>query len=91
MPEGDRTSLEAAEAAGFGYAVDVDLQDKQPSLPVAEPDWVTATATGMHLAHVPGSRRRLQFSSRNRCAIGSSWARRVSSSRLSTSGCTAPR
>ncbi|MGC9542199.1 hypothetical protein [Streptomyces sp. UG1] len=53
VPEGDRTSVEAAEAVGFRYAVDVDLQDQQLSLLVAEPDWVTAT--DMDLDRVPGS------------------------------------
>ncbi|MFF6787229.1 hypothetical protein [Streptomyces sp. NPDC012510] len=53
VTEGDRAGVEAAEATGFRYAVDVDLQDKQLSLLVAEPDWVTVT--DMDLDHVPGT------------------------------------
>jgi hypothetical protein len=53
VPEGDRTAIEAAEAAGFRYVVDVDLHDRQLSLLVAEPGWVTAT--DLDLDRVPGS------------------------------------
>ncbi|MFF5085026.1 hypothetical protein ACFY36_48980 [Actinoplanes sp. NPDC000266] len=42
VPEGDLAGIEAAEAAGFRYVVDVDLPDGSAlSLLVVEPDWVT--------------------------------------------------
>ncbi|MEU9448906.1 hypothetical protein [Streptomyces sp. NPDC048277] len=53
VAEGDRVATEHAEAAGFRYAVDVDLRDEPLSLLVHEPDWVTHT--DMDLDRVPGS------------------------------------
>lgn len=50
-PEGDVSVLEAAEAAGFRYVVDVDLPEGPVSLAVAEPGWVTAV--DMDLDRVP--------------------------------------
>ncbi|WP_420751330.1 hypothetical protein [Rhodococcus sp. O3] len=46
-------AIEAAEAAGFRYVVDVDLADAELSLLVAEPEW--ATAVDIDLDHVPGT------------------------------------
>ncbi|MEU9345260.1 hypothetical protein AB0D74_29070 [Streptomyces sp. NPDC048278] len=53
VPEGDRTATEHAEAAGFRYVVDIDVADRQLSLLVREPGWVTNT--DMDLDHVPGT------------------------------------
>ena len=51
VPAGARAAIDAAEAAGFRHAVDVDLPDEELSLFVAEPDWVTA----MDSERVPGT------------------------------------
>ncbi|MFE7029139.1 hypothetical protein ACFU9Y_02445 [Streptomyces sp. NPDC057621] len=53
VDEGDTKSSGEAEAAGFRYVLDVDVQDLALSLLVAEPEWVTAT--DMDLDHVPGT------------------------------------
>lgn len=53
VAEGDRIATEYAEAAGFRYVVDIDVQHKQLSLLVHEPEWVTHTDTD--LDHVPGT------------------------------------
>ncbi|GLZ11998.1 hypothetical protein Acsp04_22330 [Actinomadura sp. NBRC 104425] len=50
-PEGDADQVAAAECAGFRRVVDVDLADRQLSLLVVEPDWVTRT--DIDLDHVP--------------------------------------
>ncbi|MER7045058.1 hypothetical protein [Streptomyces jumonjinensis] len=55
VDEGGVEKIEAAEAAGFRYVVDVDVQDLELSLLVAEPSWVTATDMDLDLAHVPGT------------------------------------
>nr|ACJ12469.1 hypothetical protein [Rhodococcus sp. T104] len=47
------TVVAAAEAAGFRYVVDVDIDDAELSLLVAEPEWVTAV--DIDLDHVPGT------------------------------------
>lgn len=51
--EGDRVAQQHAEAVGFRFVVDVDLQDRQLSLLVHEPEWVTRTDTD--LGHLPGT------------------------------------
>jgi hypothetical protein len=43
----------AAEKAGFRFVVEVDVGDRELSLMVAEPDWVTRV--DMELDRVPGS------------------------------------
>ena len=45
--------IAAAESAGFRHVVDVDLEQAELSLLVAEPDW--ATRTDMDLDRVPGA------------------------------------
>lgn len=53
VAEGDRNAADRAASAGFRYVVDVDLADRQLSLLVHEPDWVTDTDAD--LDHVPGT------------------------------------
>ncbi|MER6628613.1 hypothetical protein ABT301_10270 [Streptomyces sp. NPDC000987] len=53
VPAGDPAARSAAEAAGFRYAVDVDLGRQELGLLVTEPDWVTGT--DIDLDRVPGA------------------------------------
>ncbi|WP_055523930.1 hypothetical protein [Streptomyces graminilatus] len=53
VEEDDRAGMDRAEAAGFRYVVDTDLQERRLSLLVHEPAWVTHT--DMDLDRVPGS------------------------------------
>lgn len=50
---GDLPFQRAAEEAGFRYVVDVDIDDREVVLFVAEPHWVTEV--DMDLDRVPGS------------------------------------
>lgn len=52
-PASERDALDAAEAAGFRYVVDVDIPGAELSLFVVEPDWVTAV--DMDVDRVPGT------------------------------------
>ncbi|MFD6821998.1 hypothetical protein ACFWC5_16750 [Streptomyces sp. NPDC060085] len=50
---GNIERITQAESAGFRYVLDVDVQNLELSLMVAEPEW--ATATDMDLDRVPGT------------------------------------
>lgn len=52
-PLSTAATIAAAEAAGFRYVVDVDIDDAELSLLVAEPEWVTGV--DIDLDHVPGT------------------------------------